>query len=317
MELFNTVTKIVGYADTKEEFTDYAQMIYDKLNEYHQLYDIYNNYDGINNIKTINDNAGIKPVKVDQRIIDLLLSGKEKYEISKGQINIAFGAVLSVWHKYREAGIDHPEKAELPPMDVLKEKAEHTDINKVIIDEDAQTVYLEDPEMSLDVGAIAKGYATEQVAKYIYDQGFTSGMLSVGGNIRTLDAKADTNEKWSVGIQNPDLESEETNLEILSLTQMALVTSGDYERYYTVDGKRYCHIIDPDTLMPAEYFRSVTIVSSDSGKADGLTTTLFNMPYEEGLKLIEEIPDADALWVFANGDIKYSSHFADYFKKEK
>ncbi|WFR57784.1 FAD:protein FMN transferase [Anaerocolumna sp. AGMB13025] len=313
LELFDTVTTITGYASDKEEFTKYAQMIYDNLKVYHQLYDIYNDYDGINNIKTINENAGIKPVKVDKKIIDMLTFAKEGYELTGGQMNVAFGAVLSVWHDYRTSGVNDPANAKLPPMDVLKERAKHTDINKVIINEKDSTVYLEDPEMSLDVGAVAKGYATEQVAKYAYEQGFKSGSISVGGNVRTLDSKADTKEPWSIGIQNPDLESKDKYLYILNLKNMSLVTSGVYERYYTVNGKQYHHIIDPDTLMPAEGYLSVSIVTKDSGMADCLAK-IINMPFKEGLQLIESIPDTEALWVFQNGEVKYSSHFESYIK---
>jgi thiamine biosynthesis lipoprotein len=202
-------------------------------------------------------------------------------------------------------------------MDVLKEKAQHTDINKMIINEKDSTVYLEDPEMSLDVGAVAKGYATEKVAEIAQQNGFTSGSISVGGNVRTLGAKADTKEAWNIGIQNPDLDSPDTNLYILELKDMSLVTSGVYERYYTVDGKQYHHIIDPKTLMPATYFVSVSIVTKDSGLADALSTSVFNMPYEQGLKLIESLPDTEALWVFPNGDMKYSSGFAKYIHEDK
>nr|WP_246241072.1 FAD:protein FMN transferase [Anaerocolumna sedimenticola] len=314
LELFDTVTTITGYAKDKEEFTNYAQMIYDNLKEYHQLYDIYNDYDGINNIKTINDNAGKKPVKVDQKIIDLLKFAKEAYKLTNGQMNVAFGAVLSVWHDYRTRGVDDPVNAKLPPMDLLKEKAKHTDINKVVINEKDSTVYLEDPEMSLDVGAVGKGFATEKVAAIAYKNGFKSGSISVGGNVRTLDPKADTGEAWSIGIQNPDLESKDKYLYILDLKNMSLVTSGVYERYYTVDGKQYHHIIDPDTLMPANDYLSVSIVTKDSGMADALAKVI-NMPFEEGRKLIESIPDTEALWVFKNGDIKYSTNFESYVKK--
>ncbi len=314
LELFDTVTTITGYAENKEEFTEYAQMIHDSLKEYHELYDIYNDYEGINNIKTINDNAGIKPVKVDQRIIDLLIFSKEAYKLTKGQMNVAFGAVLRVWHDYRTSGVDDPANAKLPPMDLLKEKAGHTDINKLIINEEDSTVYLEDPEMSLDVGAVAKGYATEKVAAIAYEKGFKSGSVSVGGNVRTMGPKADSGQAWNIGIQNPDLESKEKYLYILNLENMSLVTSGVYERYYTVDGKQYHHIIDPDTLMPADYFLSVSIVTKDSGMADALAK-IINMPFEEGLDLIEDLPDTEALWVFKNGDIKFSSHFKDYIKE--
>lgn len=318
LELFDTATTIVGYAKSKEDFTRYSQMIYDNLEEYNQLYDIYNDYKGINNIKTINDNAGIKPVKVDQKIIDLLLFSKEMYELTDGKINIAFGSVLSLWHDHRTEGLDNPSAATLPDMEELKKRSNHTDINQMIIDEDNSTVYLKDPDMSLDVGAIAKGYATEKVAQTMEKAGFVNGMFSVGGNVRTLGHKFDEkgNEfPWGVGIQNPDLESAETTLHVLNLSDSSLVTSGVYERYYTVDGKQYHHIIDPESLMPAKYYVSVSIVCQDSGLADGLSTSVFNMPYEKGLKLIEKLDGVEAMWVFPDGTQQYSSGFKDLVNK--
>ncbi|ROR25675.1 thiamine biosynthesis lipoprotein [Mobilisporobacter senegalensis] len=315
LNLFDTVTQIKGYTKSKEEFSEFAQLIYDNLKRYHELYDIYNNYEGINNIKTINDNAGIKPVKVDQEIIDLLKLAKETYELTDGKMNVAFGSVLEVWHEYRTEGIEDPENASVPPLDLLKEKAKHIDINKMIINEKDSTVYLEDPEMSLDVGGIGKGYATEMVSQIAIKNGYKDGMISVGGNVRTFGSKGDKKEAWNVGIQNPDMDSENKNLYILSIKDMSLVTSGDYQRYYTVDGKKYHHIIDPNTLMPSDYFTAVTIVCENSGMADALTKAIYNMPYEEGLKFIEKFPDTEALWIFKDGTMKYSSHFDDYIKK--
>lgn len=314
LQLFDTITKIIAYAPSKAEFTKTSELIHDNLKEYHQLYDIYNDYDGINNIKTINDNAGISPVKVDRKIIDLLLYAKDAYGLTNGKINVAFGAVLKIWHDYRTEGVDDPEHAKLPPMDLLTEATKHTDINQVIINESDSTVFLKDPKMSLDVGAIAKGYATEQVSQFAMQHEFTSGIISVGGNVRTIGAKGKNNEPWNIGIENPDKESEQTNLMTVYVNDLSVVTSGDYERYYTVDGKRYHHIIDPVTLFPAQYFKSVTIICKDSGLADALSTAVFNMPYEQGLALIESMPDVDALWVFHNGDIKYSSDFKKYLK---
>lgn len=315
LELFDTATTIIGYAKDKATFSQTAQMIYDELKVYHELYDIYNDYERINNIKTINDNAGIAPVKVDQKIIDLLKLGQKAYDLSGGKVNIAFGSVLAVWHQYREEGLDDPDKAELPPIDVLKEKAQHTDMNKVIINEKDSTVYLEDPEMRLDVGAIGKGYATERVAQYMIDKGYTSLLLSVGGNVRAIGSREEKQKAWNVGIQNPDLESKDKYLMITELENLSLVSSGDYERYYTVDGKRYHHIIDPDTLMPAEYFTAVSIICEDSGLADALSTTVFSMSLEDGKKLIESLPGVEAMWVEKDGEIVYSSGFESYIKK--
>ena len=318
LELFDTVTTIVGYAKSEEEFSNYSQMIYDTLEEYHQLYNIYNDYSGVNNIKTINDNAGIEPVKVDQKIIDLLLFSKENYQLTEGKLNVAFGAVLSVWHEYRDAGIDNPENAKLPDMELLEEKALHINIDDVVIDEQASTVYLSDSKMSLDVGAIAKGYATQMVSQYMKEIGLINGMISVGGNVEAVGHKfSETNEPipWNVGIQNPDTKSSEATIAILALEDYALVTSGVYERYYIVDGKQYHHIIDPDTLMPADYFLSVSIVCKDSAMADMLSTSIFNMPLEEGQKLIESLEDTEALWVMKDMSMEYSSGFEQFLKQ--
>ncbi len=316
LELFDTVTTIVGYAQTKEKFTDDAQMIYDQLKEYHELFDIYNDYDGVNNIKTINDNAGKKPVKVDQKIIEMLKFAKEEDVKTNGKMNVAFGSVLAVWHEYREEGIENPEEAKLPPMDVLQEKNQHIDINQMIIDETASTVFLKDPQMRLDVGAVAKGYATEMVSRYAEEHGFKRGMISVGGNVRTIGSKDDKGTLWNVGIQNPDMESDQSNLFVLGLKEYSLVTSGDYQRYYTVNGKIYHHIIDPVTLLPADYFRSVSIVCKSSALADAYSTAVFNMPFEDGYKFVEDQPDVEALWVFKNGDMKFSSHFEELISKK-
>jgi len=315
LKLFDTVTEIVAYMDTKEEFTDFSNLIYNNLKTYHELYDIYNDYPGVVNVKTINDNAGKKPVKVDKKIIDLLLLGKKIYKESDGKQDIALGSVTSIWLKYRTQGIDDPENAALPPMSDLKAAAAHADINKVIIDEKASTVYLSDPKMSLDVGAIGKGYATEQVCQLAIAKGYKSGLLSVGGNVRAIGDKGVNNELWNVGIQNPDKDSKDKTLGVVLLKNMSLVTSGIYERYYTVNGKNYHHIIDPKTLMPSTYYKAVTILCPDSGMADALSTAVFNMSYEDGLKLISTMPNTEVLWVFLDGEMKYSPHFKDYLKK--
>jgi len=315
IELFDTFTKIVGYSKNEDEFKIYAQYIYDGLGEYHKLYDIYKNYDGINNIKTINDNAGIKPVKVDQKIIDMLVFSKDMYNFTDGKTNVAFGAVLKIWHEYRTEGIDDPENAKLPPMEVLQEASKHTDINNVIIDTENSTVYLSDPLMSLDVGAIAKGYATEQVSKLIMEKGMDSGILSVGGNVRAINNNKQTNKPWSVGIQNPDSESEDPILKLVELDNASMVSSGDYERYYSVDGKRYNHIIDTKTLFPAEKFTAVTVVCQDSGLADALSTAIYCMDFEEGYSMIGSLEDTEAMWIFKDKSIKYSKNFESLIKE--
>ncbi len=318
LSLFDTVTTVVGYSDSEEHFKAFAEQVRAEIEEYHQLYDIYNDYEGVNNIKTINDNAGISPVKVDGRIIEMLQFAKNEYKATGGAVNVAFGAVLSIWHDYREAGLDDPAKAELPPMAALEAASRHTSIEDVVIDEAASTVFLSDPELRLDVGAVAKGYAVEQVADYFEAQGVTSMLLSIGGNIRAIGEKqvagSNGEKRWTIGIQNPDKASPQTEIMSVLIDGMSVVSSGVYERYYTVDGVQYHHIIDPATLMPATYFAQVTLLCRDSGQVDALSTAVFNMPLDEGISFINGLKDVEAAWVMKDGSIEYSAGFQDYLK---
>lgn len=316
LDVFDTKTDIVGYGTSKEAFTAQAEQIKEKLIYYHRLYDIYNEYDGINNLKTINDQAGKAPVKAAPEIINLLKFSKEMYEKTDGQTNIAMGSVLSIWHDYRDRGSADPDNATLPPMEALRAAAEHTDINDIIIDETQGTVYLADPKMSIDVGSVGKGYAVQRCAEYAKEIGIENMLLSVGGNICAIGEKTD-GSKWRLGIQNPDLDSEEIYTEKVDLKDECVVTSGDYQRYYTVDGVRYCHIIDPDTLMPADYFASVSIVTADSGMADALSTSVYNMPFEEGLAFVNSLEGVEAMWVLHDGSVRYSDNFEQYIAVEE
>lgn len=311
LEFFDTVTQIIGYEDDEETFTQNCEKVYSLLEEYHQLTDIYHSYEGVNNVRTINRSAGKEPVKVDEKLIDLLEFSKEMCETTGGMCNIAMGSVLSIWHKYREAGISDPETAELPPMEKLTAAAEHCDINNMIIDRDAGTVFLSDPEMSLDLGAAAKGYAVERAAELLMNEGVTSGYtLNVGGNVRTIGTKADGSD-WAAGIQNPDTEdADKPYIVRLKLNGMSLVTSGNYQRYYEVDGVRYHHIIDPKTLMPLNNFDSVSILCGDSGMGDALSTALFNMTIPDGKALLGSLGGIEAIWVLPDGSYECTEGFS-------
>ncbi len=303
LELFDTVTLVVGYASSQEAFQDEVQTFHDALEEYHQLYDIYNDYEGVNNIKTINDNAGGDPVEVDQRVIDLLLFAKEIYERTDGQTNVMLGSVLSIWHDAREYGIDNPTEAFLPDEAELEAANAHTSIDALVIDDEANTVQITDPLASLDVGAVAKGYAVQRVCDMMPE-----GLLvSVGGNVCATGPRPTDGSDWIVGVQDPDGGTSDYLLTV-TLSTGSIVSSGDYQRYYTVDGVRYSHIIDPDTLFPPTYWREVTILCDDSGVGDALSTALFCLDQEEGQALLDEF-GAEAVWVAYDGSLLYSPGF--------
>ena len=305
--VFDTVVQFVGYAESEERFEYLVKKGQARFEELHKLFDIYKNYDGINNIKTINDNAGIKPVQVKQEIIDLIQFSKEWYFKTDGIVNIALGPVLSIWHTYREEGKNNPEKARIPDIGLLKKAAEKADIDKVELDIENNTVFLKDKGMSLDLGAVAKGFATEIVVNELIEEGFTSFIVSSGGNIRTVGSPRDgARSKWSIGIQDPDgntLIPTGNNIDTVYVNDASIVTSGDYQRYYVVDDERIHHLIDPSTLMPANHYRAVTVVTLDSGVADFLSTTVFLLPYEKSRALVESLDGVEALWIMPDGSL--------------
>lgn len=312
-DYFDTATTIIGYAETEEDFDAVCAEIKALLNEYHRLFTIYDRYNGLNNLVTINDLSDGKhtEVTVDQKIIDMLTFAKEMYEKTDGNVNIAMGSVLKIWHVYRNRGLDDPTAAELPPMEDLEEASKHTNIEDLIIDDENNTVFLADPEMSLDVGAIAKGYAAEKIAEYLEEKGITGYLLNLGGNVRTVGMAGE--KPWNVGIENPDTENEEVpHIEFLHMSGESLVTSGSYQRFYVVNGENYHHIIDPTTLMPGTKYRSVSVLTDDSGLGDAMSTALFLMDYEEGLALVESMDNVEAMWVMPDGKQRYSDGFQEY-----
>lgn len=312
--VFDTVTTVIALTDSETEFQAYLDEIKNRLTHYHQLFDSFNNYEGVNNIKTINDQAGLAPVKVDPAIIQLLEQCIEANRLSKGYVNVAFGPVLEIWHDYREAGIDQPQLAKLPALSELEEADQYTDIDKIQIDKAQSTVFLPDSHMSLDVGSGAKGLGCELVAQELEEKGLKNALISVGGNVRAIGYRDGKAEAWNVGIQDP---ADSTNSEYIRLVRvhdMAVVSSGVYERYYDVDGVRYHHIIHPETLFPKFEFDAVTIIAPSSGFADSLTTALFNMSFEEGLTFIDSLDGVAALWIKGE-EVRYSKLMTNYISE--
>ena len=311
-DTFDTVITLYGFANDATEFNKYIALCHDTFLYYHQLFDIYNNYDGINNLKTINDNAGVAPVKVDRELEEFMEYVVIKYHDTNGKVNVAMGSELSIWYKYRNQGIEDPASAELPPTALLSAAANQMDIEDVIVDRNKCTVYLSQSGMSLDVGAVAKGYACQKVAEKLIDEGFENFVISAGGNVYAHGAPQDgSGVKWSVGVQNPDILSSASFVDTVFVSGKAVVTAGGYERYYTVNGQTYSHIIDPETLMPADNYLSVTVIADDSALADYMATELFLTDYERGRALCRKM-GVDAIWVTYKGETMYTDGYTEY-----
>lgn len=327
---FDTITTYMTYAKNEEEFKQQCDIIEEKLTYYDHLFDKYNNYDDFQNVYTINEKAGKEAVKVDQPLIDLLeLSIKWNKELSN-KVNIAYGSVINIWHDYRESAESNGGVGEVPTNAELKRANVHTDINNIVIDKEKKTVYIKDEKASLDLGATAKGYAVELIKDELIEMGVDNFLLSGGGNVSSHGIRkikkegdfylSDCQEKFCVGIQSPqdgNFAHEETdenyeNEATLVADGESIVTSGDYQRFYKDDnGVRYHHLIDPDTMFPAVHFRSVSIITEDSGMADFLSSAVFLMTYEEGLKFVDSLEGVEAIWLLEDGKIRHSSGLED------
>jgi len=298
---FDTVSYIYNYAgDSQEVFDEKSESVSKILEEYHNLFDIYYEHSGVNNLCTINKNAGGEPTEVDQKLIDFLLYAKELYTLTGGEMNVMMGAVLRPWHDCRTAASTDPTNAKIPEAAILEEASKHTSIDFLEINDENNTVRISDPEASIDVGALGKGYATEMAAKYLESIGTSSYVLNIGGNIRIIGSKPN-GTGWLTGIKDPK-NSDSAYAEYITIADTSCVTSGTYERFFTVGGVQYHHIIDQNTLMPSTFFPSITVITKDSGLADALSTALFCMSYEDGKALVEKLDGVEVLWITHDGE---------------
>lgn len=304
-DVFDTVTIVQGYAASQQEWDRQAEALHQDLLRYHQLFDIYNHYDGVVNLYDVNGAAGQSPVTVEPALMEFLQFAVEMDGRTNGACNVAAGAVLRLWHDARE--LETP----VPPEDAaLQAAAQHMDIADLLLDADACTVSFADPELRLDVGAIGKGYATEMAARAARERGLTSALLNVGGNVRAIGAKPDGSH-WTAGVENPR-GSDPAYLAAVELRDgESLVISGDYLRYFEYEGVRYHHLIDLTTLQPARYAVSVAVhTAQGSGVADALSTGIFCQPEADGLALIDREPQTEAMWIHESGEITASAGFA-------
>ena len=313
---FDTIISIVSYQKSQadfDEFMETAQSEYTRLN---QLYDIYNSYPDLNNAKSINDNAGVAPVKVSEDLFNLIEFSIDWYHKTDGKVNIAMGSVLKIWHDVRSAAeFGTPV---LPEMSKLEAANQHTSIESIVLDRENMTVYISDPKTSIDLGAVAKGYATELIANKLAET-YDSFAISAGGNVKVIGAPKDGRTRWGIGIQNPAVDANYNmvggNLDLAYVANgSSLVCSGGYQRFFVLDGKRYHHLIDPETLYPKNTYLGVTILCDDSGIADVLSTSIFMLDEQEALDFIDTIPDAECIIVLNDGTVKNTKGFENYLE---
>lgn len=297
-DTFDTVVTVSAYSASQAEFDALFSLVQGEFTRLHHLYNAYETSPG--GIGALNAANG-QAAALDPDVLSLLQWATNCYETVSPQVDITLGRVTALWKEKRDAALQG-DAAELPGAAALREAAAHTGMDKLVVDTAAGTARLADGAL-LDVGAVAKGYAAQLVYEEAKSAGYDSFLLNAGGNICAAGAPAGR-EAWNIGVEAPDHWGDDALADTLLLNDQCVATSGDYQRYYEIDGTRYCHIISPDTLYPPAYCRAVTVVCADAALADFLSTALFTLPPEEGEALLRKT-GAQALWLLQDGSIRY------------
>lgn len=261
-------------------------------------------------IDEINQNAGIQPVKVSPDVYSLIKKAKEYSVESEGAFNLVIGGITQLWR----IGFDDARK---PTQAEIDAALKTLDYNKVQLNDEEETVYLEEPGMIIDLGAIAKGYIADEAAEVLRKEGVTSGIVDLGGNVLVLGHSFRGADKdWKIGIQDPN-DARGSIIGSIEESDKTVVTSGIYERYLELDGEKYHHIFDMKTGYPVDNdVASVSIITEHSIDGDALTTLVFAKGIEEGLKFVEEKTPkgTDAIFISLDGEVYVTSGIKDTFE---
>lgn len=282
---------------TEDEFNQYLEIVKGTFTECNELFDVYHTYDDHISLMEVNQTAHGKAIEVDPRIIEVLNEAFKAHAINP-KFDVSQGKLIQVWKKQFDA-----ETPALPSPEEIEQSINPDSMNAIkVVD---NTIELTNDQVALDFGAIAKGYTTQLAAEKLEEAGMTSGFINAGGNIVLIGQKVDGTD-WRIGVQDP--ESSGSVLTFITDRATSLVTSGDYQRYMEIDGKRYAHIIDPATGYPSEYMRSVTVINDRSIYCDAMSTALFSISVEEGLTLCEQY-GLQAIWIVDKGSLELPADF--------
>lgn len=294
---FNTIISVTLYADGSEQLLDECFALAEKYESY------FSNTIADSDISRINDAAGV-PVSVHDETVELLQKGIAYGKLSGGKFDITIGKLSDLWDIPTKALLDKTDASMIPADDDIKAALFTVDYRNIEID--GNEVTLLNPDAKIDLGGIAKGYIADEMKAFLNDNGVTSGFINLGGNVLALGPKED-GSSYTIGIQRPfGLENEA--IASVSVTDETVVSSGVYERYFTVDDKRYHHILDTATGYPYDNdLLGVTIITKYSVDGDGLSTTCFSLGLEDGMALIESLDDTEAIFITDDYEIHVSS----------
>ena len=301
--IFKRVLKLMGnrfeitVVAAEEDDIWASNCIETAIGEIQRIEKLLTTYSEDSQTNLINRNAGIAPVKVDKELIGLIERAKKISEITQGAFDISYGSIdKKLWNfdKHMTA---------LPGEETARRLVRLINYKNIITDTENQTVFLKEKGMRIGFGGIGKGYAAER-AKYILQQnGVDSGIVNAAGDLTTWGHQPD-GKPWTIGIANPDKVRD--SFSWMNITNMSVATSGNYEKFVVIAGKKYSHTIDPKTGMPVHGIKSVTIISPNAEIADAMATPVMIMGIKVGLNMINQIKGIGCI-IIDEKDIIYTS----------
>ena len=245
----------------------------------------------------INQNAGMKPVKVDPEVFNLIERSLRISKITDGYFDISYGSIdRKFWNFDREM-------KELPDPEMIKEHLKLVNYHNILLNREDSTVFLKEKGMRIGFGGIGKGYAAEMGKRLLLNRGVKSGVVNASGDLTTWGNQAD-GKPWTIGIANPD--NARLPFSYMNIADMAVATSGNYEKFVSIGGKKYSHTINPKTGMPVTGIKSVTIICPNAEIADALATPVTIMGIEKGIGMIDQIQQVECIIIDDENHI-YSS----------
>ena len=276
--------------------------------------DLMSDYKSDSEISSVNRDGFKKAVQLSQSTYEVLQKSIEFSELTDGAFDVTVGPLVELFRKAKR-------KQVLPGPDEIADAKSKVGFEKLKLDDRNRTVQFTVEGMQLDVGGIAKGYAVDKAVETMQTHGAIGGMVDLGGDIRCFGAPFKGRDHWVIGLQNPNMVKDSAGREVLlklKIANGAIATSGDYQQFIIIEGKRRSHIIDRKTGTSTEGLSSVTIVADNATNADALATAVSVMGYEKGLELIENIPGTEAILITSQPEFKLikTSGAEKYIKKD-
>ena len=316
-EYLHTLVKLRIYYED-DQYHNNVHNIFDTieglLEEYNNLSDKYQLYDGYTNVRTINEDPTTTHT-IDYKLFNMIKFTIDNQPVVNDRFNLALGPVLEVWHDYRE-DCQLGGTCAVPAMSLLEDKNQYTDYTDIVLDEENYTITMLE-NMSIDLGGMSKGYISNLMVEYLDALNLRGYLLNNGESNISIGGIHPTreNQKFILAITDPTYQLPYYATVYLSDGDQ-LVTSGDYQQNYSVDGTVYHHIISPETLMPERTSRSVSVVSDEAGLADMYSTAIFTMTVEEGIAFVDAIDGLEAIWYDMDGTIHFSANFESEYLHE-